>query len=160
MPLFQVFVETPGNSRVKYKYDPDSRILIVKKTLPLGLVFPFDFGFIPHTVGQDGDPLDAMIISAFQTLPGCQVTCRLIGMMEAKQTQGREMVRNDRFFFVPENSLVYKHVKTIRDLPAQMIKELQVFFITYNQESQKQFKPLKVIGASQSEKILKKQMKE
>jgi len=157
MPLTTVTIETPANSRVKYHYDLKTKSFSLKKILPLGMVFPFDFGFIAGTTGQDGDPLDAMVIAEFQTFPGCQVNCRLIGMLQATQKEAGKTVRNDRFFFIPDDSLAYGHIKTIGHLPAQIIKELLVFFVNYNKLEGKKFTPLKVVGAVQSRGMLKKQ---
>ena len=157
MPLTTVTIETPANSRVKYHYDLKADSFSVKKILPLGMVFPFDFGFIAGTTGEDGDPLDAMVIAEFQTFPGCRINCRLIGMLQAIQKEAGKPIRNDRYFFIPDDSLVYRHIKTIGHLPAQIIKELLVFFVNYNKLEGKKFTPLKVVGAVQSRRMLKKQ---
>jgi inorganic pyrophosphatase len=120
------------------------------------MVFPFDFGFIPGTKAEDGDPLDAMIISEFKTFPGCRIDCRLIGMLKAEQSEGNKVIRNDRYFFVPETSILYKHIKTVNDLPSQLVKELLFFFVAYNKEEGKQFNPLKIITADKADRLLKK----
>ena len=120
----QVVIETPRHSPVKYNYDPSSGGFIVKKQLPVGMVFPFDFGFIPQTKGGDGDPLDALVISEFESFPGCRIDCRLIGILQAQQTESGKTIRNDRYFFVPDVSLLYHHIKTVGDLNAQLRKEL------------------------------------
>ena len=137
MSLFRVVIETPRDSREKYTYNPAVRGFILKKVLPLGMVFPFDFGFIPDTKGEDGDPLDAMVISEFKTFPGCSIDCRLIGLLKAEQSKGKKMIRNDRYFFVPETSTLYKHIKTVSNLPPQLVKELLFFFVAYNKEEGK-----------------------
>lgn len=156
MSAFQVIIETPAGSREKYNYDNDSGAFICKKLLPLGMVFPFDFGFIPNTKGQDGDPLDAMVISEYKTFPGCRVDCRLVGMLKAEQTEGGKTMRNDRYFFVPENSLVYEHIKTVGDFPVQLLKELLAFFVNYNKAQGKHFEPIKIESAVNAHDFLKK----
>lgn len=155
---YNIVVETPKDSREKYMYDPELKSYILKKLLPLGMVFPFDFGFLPGTKGEDGDPLDAMILSEFKTFPGCRIECRLIGVLKAKQTEKGKTIRNDRYFFVPCNSLVYQHIQTSSDLPAQLLKELLKFFETYNEEEGKQFKPINVLSAKKAAALLAKQL--
>ncbi|MFX9665122.1 inorganic diphosphatase, partial [Acinetobacter baumannii] len=75
-------VETPKGYGIKYDYDPRLGRLFVKKRLPAGLVFPFDFGYIPGTMGEDGDPLDVVMISEMQVFPRCSVDCRIIGSLK------------------------------------------------------------------------------
>src|SRR5688572_15323925 len=110
-----IVIETPKGSREKYYYDADLSHYKLKKLLPLGMVFPYDFGFIPGTKGEDGDPLDAMIISEFDSFPGCHIDCRLIGALRAEQIEKRKKLRNDRFFFVPVDSVLHSQVKSIRE---------------------------------------------
>src|SRR4051812_22835109 len=93
----QVVVDTPKGSRNKYKYDPERGVWRLGKALPLGAAFPFDFGFIPSTKGEDGDPIDALVIMDEPAFPGCVVSARLIGVIEAAQTENGKTVRNDRF---------------------------------------------------------------
>src|SRR6185369_9180201 len=115
MAVYKVVIETPRDSREKYEYDEKTRNFQLTKLLPLGMVFPFDFGFIPDTKGEDGDPLDAMLISEFKTFPGCSLECRLIGALKAEQSEQGKIIRNDRFFFIPHSSVTYKHIKSIKD---------------------------------------------
>lgn len=79
----QVIIETPRGSRNKYNFDPDQKIFTLKKVLPAGMVFPYDFGFIPDTRGGDGDPLDVLVLMDEPAVPGCLVPIRLIGVIEA-----------------------------------------------------------------------------
>lgn len=151
---FQITIETPGGSREKYIFDTASESFVLKKVLTAGMVFPFDFGFIPFTIGEDGNPLDAMVISELQFFPGCRVDCRLIGMLKAKETQGRKTIRNDRYFFIPGLSVLYGKVDSILDLTSVLLKELISFFVFYNREEGKQFKPIKMAQASEAQQIL------
>src|ERR1700712_5031895 len=98
-------IETPKGSGEKYNYDEKQRYFKLGKILPAGLVFPFDFGFIPDTKGEDGDPLDIIVISELASFPGCAMDCRIIGAIKAEQTEKNgETLRNDRFLGVPEVS--------------------------------------------------------
>src|SRR5882724_761988 len=80
-----VVIETPKGSAQKYDYDPSTHFFKLKKILPSGMMFPYDFGFIPGTRGEDGDPLDIIVISEFQSFPGCKMKCRVIGGIKAEQ---------------------------------------------------------------------------
>ena len=157
MSLHEVIIETPKGSREKYDYDKETNSFALKKLLPLGMCFPYDFGFIPNTLGEDGDPLDAMVISEFKTFPGCRIQCRLIGALKAEQTEKGKTIRNDRFFFIPECSVTYNHIKSIDDFPSFHNKELLFFFISYNEPEGKEFKPLKLISSDKATKLLKKE---
>lgn len=81
----RIVIETPKGSRNKYSYDPECDCLQLSTVLPEGMVFPYDFGFIPSTLGDDGDPLDILILMEAPVVPGCVVTVRLIGAIEAEQ---------------------------------------------------------------------------
>jgi inorganic pyrophosphatase len=148
-------VETPKGSAQKYDYDPKYKWFKLKKMLPSGMIFPFDFGFIPKTKGQDGDPLDIIIISELKSFPGCVMDCRVIGGITAEQTEKGKTVRNDRFLAVPEASQMFAEVKSVEDLPVDIIEQLENFFINYNKEEGKTFKPLQRINAKKAYRLIK-----
>jgi inorganic pyrophosphatase len=77
--LLQVIIETPAGSRNKFAFDPDQGIFALKKVLPAGMVFPYDFGFLPQTIAPDGDPIDVLLLMDEPAFPGCAVRSRLIG---------------------------------------------------------------------------------
>ncbi|HEV8286308.1 MAG TPA: inorganic diphosphatase [Chitinophagaceae bacterium] len=101
MHTADVVIETPKGSKYKYKFDPETNRFKVKKLLPTGLAFPYDFGFIPGTKGDDGDPLDVMIFAEDSYLPGSVLECLIIGAIKAKQTSDGETIRNDRIIVMP-----------------------------------------------------------
>ena len=150
MQTITAIVETPKGSAQKYDYDPDNKGFKLKKMIPAGMVFPFDFGFIPGTLGEDGDPLDIVIISEFQSFPGCIMDCRIIGGITAEQTEKGKTVRNDRFIAIPVVSQMFAKVKTIKDLPRDLIKQLETFFINYNELEGKKFEHLKKLNAQKA----------
>src|SRR3569833_2174619 len=82
----RVIVETPRGSRIKFKFEPESGMFEISKVLPKGFVFPFEFGFVPSTVAEDGDPLDAIVLMDEPAHVGCLLTVRLIGAIEMMQT--------------------------------------------------------------------------
>jgi len=156
MKSFNVIIETPKGSTQKYDYEEKLNGYCLGKIMPTGMIFPYDFGFIPKTEGEDGDPLDAIVISEFHSFPGCIVRCRIIGAILAKQESKKGMIRNDRFIAIPELSLVYSKVEDITDLPFKLLEELEEFFINYNRIEHKEFKPLGTIDSKEAKKLLKK----
>jgi len=155
MQTITVVVETPKGSAQKYDFDPKKKWFKLKKIMPAGMVFPFDFGFIPDTKGEDGDPLDIIVISEFQSFPGCVMDCRVIGAITAQQTEKGKTVRNDRFIAIPEVSLLFANIKTLADLPPDVIEQLEKFFMNYNELAEKKFKPLKRLDAKKAFKLIK-----
>jgi inorganic pyrophosphatase len=88
----QVIIETPKGSRNKYAWDQDQQVFALKKVLPEGMVFPHDFGFIPSTEGDDGDPIDVLVLMDQPVFTGCLVKGRLVGVIEGQQT-GKGQIR-------------------------------------------------------------------
>jgi inorganic pyrophosphatase len=162
MSSFDVVVETPKGSAEKYDYIPNTPFFKMSKILPSGMVFPYDFGFIPKTKGEDGDPLDVIVISEFNSFPGVIIECRIIGGMKAEQSKGedsKEMIRNDRFIAIPKCSNIFQDVHEVKDLPKQVMKELEAFFVEYNKLEGKKFKALNTMNAKASISQIDKQHK-
>jgi len=156
MKTFPIIVETPRGSNIKYKYDPDQGVYKVKKSLPLGMVFPYAFGFIKGTKGEDGDPVDAMIISTETYFTGCHLEARPIGALLAEQTEKGKKIRNDRYFFVPDNELHFQHIESIRDFGREHNEQLRDFFINYNKAAGRIFRPLRITNAGSALALLNK----
>lgn len=154
MKTHTIIIETPKGSAQKYDYDPKLKGYYLKKILPTGMFFPYDFGFIPHTKGEDGDPLDVIMLSEFHSFPGCIVECRIVGAITAKQESEKGMIRNDRFIGIPMLSLVFAEVADIADLPGKLLQELEDFFINYNKIEGKKFKPLGIVNAKAARKLI------
>jgi inorganic pyrophosphatase len=152
---FRVIIETSRGSRNKYSYEPDYGTFLLKKVLPEGHVFPFDFGFIPQTKGEDGDPLDVLVIMDAPAFAGCIVECRLIGVLQAKQTQQGKSTRNDRYIAVAQNAVNFQRFRDIRDLPPEMVDQIRHFFVSYNEMAGVAFKPLKLLGAAAARKAVR-----
>jgi inorganic pyrophosphatase len=144
MGNIEVVIETPKGSAQKYDYDPKTHFFKMSKILPSGMVFPYDFGFIPDTKGEDGDPLDVIVLSEFKSFPGVMIKCRIIGGIKAEQSadEGKKMIRNDRFLAVPKCSNIFEKIKSTDDLPQRTMDDLEEFFVDYNKLEGKKFKAL------------------
>jgi len=148
-------VESPKGFNQKFEYEPKERRFRLSKILPAGLVFPFDFGMIPGTKGEDGDPLDVIIVSENTTFPGCMIDCRIIGAFQAEQTErdGTTM-RNDRFIGIPVVSQLFPDINELAGLPESILNQLEHFFKNYNEQAGKQFKVTARLSASQAVEFL------
>lgn len=151
----RVVVETPRGSRNKYKFDPDLSTYSLNRVLPEGMVFPYDFGFIPQTKADDGDPLDVLLIMDAPAFPGCLVDCRIIGVVEGEQTEEGETVRNDRLIAVPVQSHKHADLKNVEQLNETFINDLGEFFTNYHRLRGRTFKVLSVRGPKHAQRLLK-----
>ena len=135
-------VETPKGSRNKYDYDPGCAAFRLGGVLPEGMSFPYDFGFIPSTLGDDGDPLDVLILLDTAVVVGCVLTVRPIGVIEAEQRErDGTWNRNDRLVAVATHARTHEHVRALGDLRPRLLDEVEAFFAHYNRLSGKEFKP-------------------
>jgi inorganic pyrophosphatase len=141
-----VIIETPKGSRNKFNYDEALGLFKLGGVLPAGSVFPFDFGFVPSTLGGDGDPLDVLLLMDEPAFAGCLVAARLIGVIEAEQTEDGATTRNDRLIAVASDSRTHKHVRSLNSLNDVLVYEIEHFFISYNEAKNKVFKPLGRFG--------------
>ena len=150
-----VVIETPRDSRTKLAYDPDRTAFVVKKVLPQGMSFPFDFGFIPSTQGGDGDPLDVLVLMDEPVPPGTIVPSRLIGVIEAVQTEkDGTSETNDRLIAVAATHELFSDVKQLSDVPATVTDQIEHFFISYNEQAGKRFEPQGRHGKKRAENLL------
>ncbi|HEY7666151.1 MAG TPA: inorganic diphosphatase [Xanthobacteraceae bacterium] len=125
-------VETPRGSRVKLEFDPKLGAFTLAKPLFAGLTYPYDWGFIPSTKADDGDPLDVLIIHDAATYPGLVLKCKPVGILEVVQRSNGKKERNDRVFVVPDRSPFEGELQDVRHLPARAIDELEKFFAATN----------------------------
>lgn len=148
-------IESPQGSRNKLKYLPDLRTFKVSASLPAGLAFPFDFGFIPGTRAEDGDPLDVLILMDAPAYPGVLVEIRLLGIIEAEQTDGDgDPYRNDRIVAVADGSTERGDLRRLRDLDTHLLEQIETFFETYDQLLGKHFKALGRRGPNRARSVM------
>lgn len=123
----RVVVEAPRGSMAKLTYEPTIEAFTFGRALPLGLVYPYEWGFFPSTRADDGDPLDAMVIFEGRTAVGVVIPSVPIGVVRISQNgDAKGRVANDRVLCVPVNAPRYAHV---RELPARTREELERFFL-------------------------------
>jgi inorganic pyrophosphatase len=154
-----VIIETPRGKRNKFSFDEKLGRFRLKKVLPAGAAFPYDFGFIPGTKAEDGDPLDVLVLMDESAFPGCLVEARLAGVIEAEQAEGGKAIRNDRIVAVATAAHDYRHIKTLNDLNPQLLSELEHFFQSYNAAEGREFRPLGKKGPPTAVRLIKQAMK-
>src|SRR5580698_7676018 len=146
----RVIIETPKGSRNKYAFDPEQRVFQLMKVLPAGMAFPYDFGFIPSTKAEDGDPTDVLVLMDEPAFPGVLVKCRVIGVIEGEQGKKKKGQRNDRIVGVEEENHSYAHIKHVRDLGKRFVEELEEFFVNYHRHLGKKYRILDVKGPAEA----------
>lgn len=150
-----VIIDTPKGFRNKFSWSEKWQLFEMTGVLPAGAMFPFDFGFIPQTRGGDGDPLDVLVLMDEPGTVGCLVKTRLLGVIEAEQTEEGETARNDRLIGVAVKSRTDSDYKTLDDLNRKLTDEIEHFFVSYNAAKGKKFKPLGRFGPERALKLVK-----
>jgi len=152
----RAIIETPKGSRSKYTYDPELGIFELSGLLPAGMSFPLDFGFIPGTLAEDGDPLDVLVIGDEPSAVGCLAQIKIMGVIEAEQTEEGETCRNDRLVARVAKSITYGHASHIDDLGKPFVQHLGQFFVNYNDLKGKTFKVLDIAGPDQAMRLIER----
>ena len=149
-------IEATQGTRHKFKYSASSDAFVLSGVLPLGLGFPYEFGFLPSTLGDDGDPLDVLVL-ADEPLPlGALAPVRIVGVIEAEQQdKGQRAKRNDRLLAVTEPSHRYRECRALADLAANVLDEIERFFVFYNQAKDVRFTPLARRGRAAAERLVR-----
>ena len=148
-------IDTPKGSRNKFAWDEELALFELRGVLPAGAVFPYDFGFIPNTRGEDGDALDVLVLMDEPAFSGCLVVSRLLGVIEAEQTETDGKVeRNDRLIAVAAKSRTHGHVKSLDQINDALVDEIEHFFVSYNAAKGKQFKPLDRSGPDRAKQLV------
>ncbi|PYV64769.1 MAG: inorganic pyrophosphatase [Acidobacteria bacterium] len=154
--MVQVVIETPKGSRNKYKFEPNLSSFKLSKVLPDGMVFPYDFGFVPSTQAADGDPIDVLLLIDEPAFPGCVIESRLIGVIEGEQAEEGATERNDRLVAVATENHTYSRLNDLSQLNPKLVEEISQFFVNYHELQGSKFKVLGVRGAKQAARLLKK----
>lgn len=125
--VLNVLIEIPGGSKNKYEFDKDMQAFILDRVLFSSVQYPYDYGFVPNTLADDGDPLDGMVIMDQPTFPGCVIASRPIGMLE--MIDGGD--RDEKLLCVPAEDPRFKDVKSLDDIAQHRLDEIAEFFKTY-----------------------------
>jgi inorganic pyrophosphatase len=133
-----VMIETPRGCRNKYRFDPATNLFQLDKILPAGMAFPFDFGYVPATLAEDGDPLDAMVLGQEALFTGCLVVAVVVGVIEATQEENGKKVRNDRILTVPEAGPLRPKMSEI----SGVLRDIEHFFQCYHALEGTRFEPI------------------
>jgi inorganic pyrophosphatase len=150
-----VVVETSKGSRNKISFDPERGLYELTGVLPVGSSFPYDFGFVPSTLADDGDTLDVLVLMDEPAFAGCLVQSRLVGVITAQQREGQGPVeRNDRLIAVAAKARTHEHVRSLDDLGDALVEEIEHFFVSYNEIKGKRFEPTGRKGARAARAIV------
>jgi inorganic pyrophosphatase len=124
-----VFIEIAKNSHIKYEYDPELKALVCDRILHTPFKYEFNYGFIPNTLSQDGDPLDVVVIMDDELVPGCYVKCKFLGVLETQDDEGID----PKIIMCPCKKVdpKYNSIKNISDLPLSTREKIQYFFSHY-----------------------------
>ena len=155
----QVIIETPKGSHNKFAFDMEQRIFALKSVLPAGMVFPYDFGFLPKTLAGDGDPIDVLLLMDEPAYPGVAVEARLIGVIEGEQVDGKKKTRNDRLVAVAKSNHMYANIRKLTDIPKESLRELQDFFVNYHKLEGLEYRLLGCRGIGTALRLIKQARK-
>lgn len=155
---WNVIIETPKGSNIKYALDEKTGRLTVKKALPEGMVFPFNFGMIPGTVAADGDPIDVLVFNEEPLVAGCLLHVKPIGVIKAEQSDGKKTVRNDRIIGQAVPKEAPTELEEIK-LTRKTVLQIAFFFTAYNKAYGKHFKVLGTGDAKKAVELVKRARK-
>lgn len=124
---FDVLVEIPSGSRNKYEVDHESGRLRLDRLLFTSTRYPYDYGYVENTLGEDGDPLDALVYIRYPTFPGCLIRCRAVAMYQMTDEAGGD----DKLLCVPATDPRFQKFQTMDDIPNDVLLEIEHFFRVY-----------------------------
>ena len=139
--LANVVIDTPSGSSAKFTYDAKCRCYRLGRLLPAGMSFPYNFGSIPRTLAEDGDPLDLLVLETAPLFVGCLVHVRPIGVMKAEQTEAGKTIRNDRLLGEAVTETSPARYDSLDDIGQTRVAEIEHFFIAYNRAQGREFRP-------------------
>lgn len=146
--VVNIVIEVSKGGRIKLKYDESNGIFRAEKALPVGLTFPFDFGFIPSTMGGDGDPIDALLLSEAGLPWGTVALGKVIGILKCEQTEKGRKECNDRVIAVPLDAKSGEPFQPAVELDSKLKTAIAEFFVKYNELQRKKLRVIGFAGAS------------
>lgn len=157
LPQIYVFVEIPMDSKVKYEIDEETGFLMADRFLYTSMKFPFNYGFIPHTKGEDGDPLDVLLLASEVVAPAAVVKAQIIGMLEMKDEEGIDT----KLIAVPVKKIdpLYGVYENIEDIPVAVKDKIKHFFDHYKElEPGKWVKTERFLSQKHAVEVVKKSL--
>ncbi len=127
MSTVNVFVEIPAGSQNKYEFDEETGVIKLDRHLNVAMAYPAEYGFIPDTLGGDGDPLDALVLTKFPTFPGCFIESKILGMCIMTDEGGEDA----KLLCVPAYDPAWKQANDISDVPEAILNTIKHFFERY-----------------------------
>jgi len=146
-----VCVEIPKGSRNKYEYDPVKRAVRFDRMLFSSVHYPSDYGFIPDTLAEDGDPLDALVLVTEATFPGCLIQCHVVGLFKMSDEKGVD----NKIMCVPCGDPGWNHIQTLDQVPGQLMREIDNFFRIYKELEGKRTSVEGWLGREDAEEAVK-----
>lgn len=146
--VINAIIEIPKGSRNKYEYDKDMEAFTLDRVLYSSVVYPADYGFIPQTIYDDGDPMDIMVLMEQPSFPGCVIVSRPIGIMGMIDGGDKDY----KILAVPVDDPKFKDIHNISDVPAHLLDEIEEFFLTYKNLEGKKVEVLSWEGAEVAKK--------
>lgn len=153
--LVNVVIDTPSGGAAKFKYDRAKRCYRLGRLLPAGAVFPYNFGSIPRTAAEDGDPLDLLVLTEVPLFVGCLAQAKLLGVLVAQQTEAGKTIRNDRLLGAAVTEVNAPLFDTLDDVGPIRLAEIEHFFISYNRAQGREFKPITMGDRGAAEKAVR-----
>jgi len=158
--VLRVVVEAPKGCTVKIAYDSGLRTFCVSRGFPMGIAYPYDWGFIPGTVAADGDPVDALVLHATSTYPGVVLPCNVLGMVEVREdAEGGGRQTNNRVIAIPTWNDRLGDLERAGDLPKRIREELEQFFLSATFFTGKNAKIRGWAGQAKTEAFIRRRMK-
>ncbi len=131
--IIPVMIEIPKGSRNKYEYDSHRKVLKFDRMLFSAVHYPSDYGFVPDTLAEDGDPLDALVLVWEPTFPGCLIEARPVGLFKMWDEKGPDA----KILCVPVEDPLWNYIRSLKDVPPHLLKEIEHFFTIYKQLEKK-----------------------
>jgi inorganic pyrophosphatase len=148
-------VETPRGSRTKFDYDGERQLFRLADVLPASIAFPYNYGFVPSTLGADGDPLDILVLLEVPVAVGSVLTARPVGVIEAIQHDKVGKIRNDRLVAVATHAHIHGNIHSLKQLNPMTLDEIEEFFVWYNERKGRKFKPIARRGPRQAASLIR-----
>lgn len=148
---FPAFIEIPKGSKIKYELDKATGLLMVDRVLFSAVHYPANYGFIPRTYCDDGDPLDVLVLGQESVVPMCMMRARAIGVMQMADEKGLD----DKVIAVHLHDPGFSHYSHIRELPPHTLKELKRFFEDYKLLENKEVRVQDFQGPFEAVKIIR-----